>query len=79
MNHPYDGLGTDKELIDVYLEDAVALSDLLGNFGAGASQNSIRRLSGLLKRQLMALKTSLERQGDTGVAKLSLHKTQIRD
>ena len=79
MNHPYDNLGTDKDLIDVYLDDAIALSDVLGNFRDGASEDSIRRLSGLLKRQLMALRTALDRQADKGVAKLSLRKAQNRD
>ena len=79
MNHPYDNLGTDQDLIDVYLDDAIALSDVLGNFRDGASEDSIRRLSGLLKRQLMALRTALDRQADKGVAKLSLRKAQNRD
>jgi hypothetical protein len=79
MNHPYDNLGTDQDLIDVYLDDAIALSDVLGNFRDGASEDSIRRLSRLLKRQLMALRTALDRQADKGVAKLSLRKAQNRD
>ncbi len=80
MNHPYDNLGTDQDLIDAYLDDAIALSDILGSLGDGAAESSIRRLSGLLKRQLMALKTALDRQAaDKGVARLSLHKTQKRD
>jgi len=79
MNHPYDNLGSDQDLIDVYLDDAIALSDVLGNFRDGASEESIRRLSGLLKRQLMALRTALDRQAEKGVAKLSLRKAQNRD